>query len=52
MIEQDIEASRARVEAAEQQAETLHVSLRAAQMDVRDLIESSKADRFEMAKLR
>nr|GEU78713.1 hypothetical protein [Tanacetum cinerariifolium] len=44
MTEQDIEASRARAEAAEQQAETLHVSLRVARMDVRDLIESREAD--------
>nr|GEW24313.1 hypothetical protein [Tanacetum cinerariifolium] len=49
---QDIKASRARAEAAEQRAETLEVSLGSAQMDVRDLIESHEADRFEMAELR
>ncbi|GKG53151.1 hypothetical protein Tco_0552419, partial [Tanacetum coccineum] len=49
---QDIKASRARAEAAEQRAETLHVSLRAARMDVGDLTESREADRFEMAELR
>ncbi|GJW63895.1 hypothetical protein Tco_0115779 [Tanacetum coccineum] len=36
----DIEASRARTEAAEQRAKTLQVSLGAARMDVGDLIES------------
>ncbi|GJZ30562.1 hypothetical protein Tco_0575609, partial [Tanacetum coccineum] len=51
MTEQDIEASRTRAEAATQQAETLKVSLGAARMDVKDLIESREADRFEMAKL-
>ncbi|GJW18236.1 hypothetical protein Tco_0025672 [Tanacetum coccineum] len=51
MIEQDIEASRARVEAAEQRAKTLQVSLGAARIDVRDLIESREADRLEMAEL-
>nr|GEX76033.1 hypothetical protein [Tanacetum cinerariifolium] len=40
MTEKDIVASCARVVAAEQQAETLQVSLGAARMDVRDLIES------------
>ncbi|GJX47433.1 hypothetical protein Tco_0272623 [Tanacetum coccineum] len=40
MTEQDIETLRARAEAVEQRAETLHVSIRAARMDVRDLIES------------
>ncbi|GKE50127.1 hypothetical protein Tco_1481385, partial [Tanacetum coccineum] len=51
MTEQDIKALRARAEAAEQRAETLHVSLGAARMDVRDLIESCEADRFKMAEL-
>ncbi|GJX62061.1 hypothetical protein Tco_0294961 [Tanacetum coccineum] len=51
MTEQDIETLRARAEAAEQRAETLQVSLGVAQMDVRDLIESREADRFEMAEL-
>ncbi|GJV56168.1 hypothetical protein Tco_1457173, partial [Tanacetum coccineum] len=50
--QEDSEASRARAEAAEHQAKTLHVSLGAARMDVRDLIESCEADRFEMAELR
>ncbi|GJU31547.1 hypothetical protein Tco_1175136 [Tanacetum coccineum] len=49
---EDSEASRARAEAAEHQAETLHVSLRAARMDVKDLIDPREADRFEMAELR
>ncbi|GJX08999.1 hypothetical protein Tco_0198858 [Tanacetum coccineum] len=39
-------------ETAEQRAETQQVSLRAAQIDVRDLIESREADRLEMAELR
>ncbi|GJW89904.1 hypothetical protein Tco_0167457 [Tanacetum coccineum] len=52
MTKQDIEASRARAEAAEQRAETLQVSLRSAQIDVRDLIESREADRYEMVELR
>ncbi|GJU06379.1 hypothetical protein Tco_1122809, partial [Tanacetum coccineum] len=52
MTEQDIEASRAMAEAAEQRAATLQVSLRAARMDVGDLTESREADRFEMAELR
>ncbi|GJR70698.1 retrovirus-related pol polyprotein from transposon TNT 1-94 [Tanacetum coccineum] len=52
MTEHDIEASHARAETAEQRVETLQVSLGAARMDVRDLIESRKADRFEMVKLR
>nr|GEV92555.1 hypothetical protein [Tanacetum cinerariifolium] len=43
--------SRAKDEAAELRAETLQVSLGAARMDVRDLIRSRKADRFEMAEL-
>ncbi|GKD77523.1 hypothetical protein Tco_1340144, partial [Tanacetum coccineum] len=50
--QEDSEASCARDEAAEHQAKTLHVSLGAARMDVRDLIESREADRFEMAELR
>ncbi|GJS80585.1 hypothetical protein Tco_0730466 [Tanacetum coccineum] len=45
MTEQDIETLRTRAETAEQRAETLQVSLGAAQMDVRDLIESREADR-------
>ncbi|GJV03321.1 reverse transcriptase domain-containing protein [Tanacetum coccineum] len=45
MTEHDIENLRARVEAAEQRAETLHVLLGAARTDVRDLIESREADR-------
>ncbi|GJS67235.1 hypothetical protein Tco_0681799, partial [Tanacetum coccineum] len=51
MTEQDIEVSRARAEAAEQRVETLQVSLGAAWMNVRDLIESREADMFEMAEL-
>nr|GFA49811.1 hypothetical protein [Tanacetum cinerariifolium] len=51
MTEQDIKASRTRVEAAEQRAETLQVSLGAIRMDVRNLIESCKADRNEMVEL-
>ncbi|GKF01184.1 hypothetical protein Tco_0028107, partial [Tanacetum coccineum] len=50
--QEDIEASHVRTEAAEQRAETLHVSLGAARMDVRDLIESHEAHWFEMAELR
>ncbi|GKB15517.1 hypothetical protein Tco_0849440 [Tanacetum coccineum] len=49
MTTHDIEALYARAEAAEQQAETLHVSLGATRMDVRDLIESCDAERLEMA---
>ncbi|GJV45037.1 hypothetical protein Tco_1429573 [Tanacetum coccineum] len=41
--QEDIEASHVRTEAAEQRAETLHVSLGAARMDVRDLIDSCEA---------
>ncbi|GKC27257.1 hypothetical protein Tco_1034551 [Tanacetum coccineum] len=41
-----------RAEAAEQRVKTLQVSLGAARMNVRDLIESREADRFEMAELR
>nr|GEU98885.1 transposon Ty3-G Gag-Pol polyprotein [Tanacetum cinerariifolium] len=52
MTEQDIETLRARAETAEQQAETLQVSLGATRMDVRYLIESREADRLEMAELR
>ncbi|GKE69665.1 hypothetical protein Tco_1527737, partial [Tanacetum coccineum] len=52
MTEQDIKASRARSEAIEQRVEILKVSLRAARMDVRDLIESREADRIEMVVLR
>ncbi|GJV67633.1 hypothetical protein Tco_1483142 [Tanacetum coccineum] len=52
MTEQDIKASRARAEAAEQRAETLQVSLGAARMDVKYLIEPREADRFEMAEPR
>ncbi|GJQ92205.1 hypothetical protein Tco_0003344 [Tanacetum coccineum] len=51
MTEQDIETLRARAEAVEQQDETLQVSLGAAQIDVRDLIESREANRLETAKL-
>nr|GEV77862.1 reverse transcriptase domain-containing protein [Tanacetum cinerariifolium] len=40
MIEQDSKASHARAAVVEHQAKTLHVSLRVAQMDVRDLLES------------
>ncbi|GKE57104.1 hypothetical protein Tco_1496289, partial [Tanacetum coccineum] len=43
--------SHVRTEAAEQRAETLQVSLGAARMNIRDLIESREADRFEMAEL-
>ncbi|GKE01248.1 hypothetical protein Tco_1389231, partial [Tanacetum coccineum] len=50
--EYDSEASHARAEAAEHQAETLQVSLRAARMDVKDLIDPREADKFEMAELR
>ncbi|GJV17525.1 hypothetical protein Tco_1362848 [Tanacetum coccineum] len=50
MTEQDIEASRTRAEAAKQQAETLQVSLGAARIDVRDLIESREADRLHLGK--
>ncbi|GJS82755.1 hypothetical protein Tco_0749296 [Tanacetum coccineum] len=49
MIEQGIATLRARAEAAEQRVETLQVSLGAARMDVKDLIESREADRIEMA---
>nr|GFC83470.1 hypothetical protein [Tanacetum cinerariifolium] len=38
-------------EAAQHRAETLQVSLGVARMDVRDLIESQEAGRFEMAEL-
>ncbi|GJR78931.1 hypothetical protein Tco_0149716 [Tanacetum coccineum] len=44
--------SRLEDKAADQRAETLHVSLGAAWMDVRDLLVSHEADRLEMAKLR
>ncbi|GKE11506.1 hypothetical protein Tco_1415057 [Tanacetum coccineum] len=47
----DIEASLDRAEATEQRAETLQVSLGAARIDVRDLIESCEAAKFEMSKL-
>ncbi|GJV32891.1 hypothetical protein Tco_1393291 [Tanacetum coccineum] len=52
MTVQDIEASLDRAGAAEQRAETLQVSLGAARIDVRDLIESCEAARFEMSELR
>ncbi|GKG50234.1 hypothetical protein Tco_0521334, partial [Tanacetum coccineum] len=51
MTEQDIKASRARAEAAEKRVKTLQVSLGAARMNIRDLIGSCEADRFEMAEL-
>nr|GEY70428.1 hypothetical protein [Tanacetum cinerariifolium]GEY77134.1 hypothetical protein [Tanacetum cinerariifolium] len=52
MIEQDIEALRARSEATEQRAQTLQVSLGATHMDIRDLTESRRDDRLEMGELR
>ncbi|GKE09953.1 hypothetical protein Tco_1413504, partial [Tanacetum coccineum] len=42
----------ARVEAAEQRAETLKISLGATRMDITDSIESRRADRLKMAELR
>nr|GEY30123.1 hypothetical protein [Tanacetum cinerariifolium] len=48
----DIEALRARAEAAEQRAHILHMSLGAAHMDIRDLTECRRDDRLEMAELR
>ncbi|GJW32353.1 hypothetical protein Tco_0052385 [Tanacetum coccineum] len=51
MTWQDIEAPHARAEAVEKRAETLHVSLGAARMYVRDLVESREADRLEMAEI-
>nr|GEY59444.1 hypothetical protein [Tanacetum cinerariifolium] len=51
MTERDIKTLRGGAEATEQRAETLQVSLGAARMDVRDLIVSREADRFEMAEL-
>ncbi|GKA19792.1 hypothetical protein Tco_0699707 [Tanacetum coccineum] len=51
MTEQDSEASNARAEAAEQRAKILQVLLGSAWMDVKDLVESYEADRFEMAEL-
>ncbi|GJX43615.1 hypothetical protein Tco_0260291 [Tanacetum coccineum] len=48
MIEPEVEVLRARAEAAEKLAEALHASLGAAQMDIRDLIESRMTDRLEM----
>ncbi|GJZ17205.1 hypothetical protein Tco_0553328 [Tanacetum coccineum] len=45
LLEQNDVASRARAEAAEQRAETLQVSLGAARMVVRDLIESCEANK-------
>ncbi|GJT30532.1 hypothetical protein Tco_0910807 [Tanacetum coccineum] len=51
MTEHDVEALHARAEVAEQRAETLHISLGAAQMDIIDLLESRRADRLEMAEL-
>ncbi|GJT14858.1 hypothetical protein Tco_0873564 [Tanacetum coccineum] len=52
MTGQDIETLHAMAEAAEQRAETRQVSLGAARMDVRDLIEFREADKLEMAELR
>ncbi|GJX45962.1 hypothetical protein Tco_0262638 [Tanacetum coccineum] len=52
MTTHDIEALRARAEAAEQRAETLEVLLGATRMDVRDLIESREDEMLEMAELR
>ncbi|GKA45053.1 hypothetical protein Tco_0737849 [Tanacetum coccineum] len=52
MIEQDIETLCARAEATEQRAKTLQVSLGAAHVDIRDLIESRRDDKLEMAELR
>ncbi|GJV71427.1 hypothetical protein Tco_1491422, partial [Tanacetum coccineum] len=51
MTEQEVEALHARAEAVEQRAEALQASLGAAQMDIKDLIESSRTDRLEMAEL-
>nr|GEY83868.1 hypothetical protein [Tanacetum cinerariifolium] len=51
MIEKDIEALRYGDEAVEQRDETLQVSLEAARIDVKDLIESREADRLEIAEL-
>ncbi|GJV32242.1 hypothetical protein Tco_1392642 [Tanacetum coccineum] len=50
--QEDVESLRARAETIEQRAGTLHVSLGAARMDVRNLIESREADRLKMAELR
>ncbi|GJW33002.1 hypothetical protein Tco_0053034 [Tanacetum coccineum] len=47
---QDVESLRARAETIEQRAGTLHVSLGAARMDVRNLIESREADRLKKAR--
>ncbi|GKA09116.1 hypothetical protein Tco_0688447 [Tanacetum coccineum] len=52
MTEKYIETLRTGAETAEQRAETQQVSLGAAQIDVRDLIESRETDRLEMAELR
>nr|GEY94325.1 hypothetical protein [Tanacetum cinerariifolium] len=51
-MQQEVEALRAKAEAADQRAKALQASLEAAQMDIRDLIESRRIDRLEMAKLR
>nr|GEX33578.1 hypothetical protein [Tanacetum cinerariifolium] len=49
---QEVEALRAKAEAADQRAKELQASPEAAQMDIIDLIESCRIDRLEMAKLR
>ncbi|GJU83535.1 hypothetical protein Tco_1285900 [Tanacetum coccineum] len=51
MIVHDMKALGARDKAVEQQAKTLQVSQGAAQMGVKDLIESHEAKRLEIAKL-
>ncbi|GJZ53258.1 hypothetical protein Tco_0608143 [Tanacetum coccineum] len=51
MTEQDVEALHAKVEAAEQRAEALQISLGAAQMDITNLLEFRRADRLEMVEL-
>ncbi|GJT70325.1 putative ribonuclease H-like domain-containing protein [Tanacetum coccineum] len=48
----EVEALHARAETAEQRAETLHISLGAAQMDIIDLMESRRTDSLEMPDLR
>nr|GEW34580.1 hypothetical protein [Tanacetum cinerariifolium] len=52
MTEKDIETLRTRAETAEQRAETLHLSLGAARMDVRYLIESREVDSLTLHKFR
>ncbi|GJW47115.1 hypothetical protein Tco_0078761 [Tanacetum coccineum] len=48
----EVEALHARAETAEQRAETLHISLGAAQIDIIDLLESRRADSLKMPDLR